>query len=220
MFDPRRNAAFERVLQLAEALPVSQPSNEAINWEGAVHERIQLQRRLTPREVLHLSEGYQEGSTLEELASQYDIHRLTVMAQLERSGIARRGKGPTEEQASLAVELYQQGNSNSRIGSLLGFSGETIRRRLVEAGSPFEAPMIGTPVPKAGRRPDRPSRDRVPLTRRSRLTIAETRQRRSRGSVMHALLRAIIADMGAGGIEIESRAEVLRHGIRQNNTGQ
>ena len=37
---------------------------------------------------------------------------------------------------------------------------------------------------------------------------------------MHALLRAIIADMGADGFEIESRAEVLWHGMGENNAVQ
>ena len=138
--NPAAAPAFERVLQLAQGQPVSQPTNEVIDWESAVHDRIQFQRRLTPLEILHLGEGYLAGSTVEELASLYNIHRSTVMAQLERSGIARRGKGPTEAQASLAVELYRQGKSTSAIGSLLGFSGEAIRRRLVESGVSIRGP--------------------------------------------------------------------------------
>jgi hypothetical protein len=56
------------------------------------------------------------------------------MALLDRFNVPRRGKAPTDAQVARAVQLYRDGESTAAIGSLLGFSGETIRQRLLNTG--------------------------------------------------------------------------------------
>jgi DNA-binding CsgD family transcriptional regulator len=52
-------------------------------------------RRLSPAEVDDVARLYQGGATVSDLADRYNIHRNTVTAHLERSGIPRRGGAPS-----------------------------------------------------------------------------------------------------------------------------
>jgi hypothetical protein len=138
--NPSGHPAFERLLQLAEGSPVDRPVNDALTWGSAMHIRSQRQRRLSASAILQLGGQYRAGSTIDELAEMHEIHRTTVAAILERSGIQRRGKGPTAKELAVAIELYQEGRSTSKIGSVLGFSAETIRQRLTKAGVQVRKP--------------------------------------------------------------------------------
>jgi hypothetical protein len=51
---------------------------------------LQTQRRLSAEQVDQLVAAYQAGKTVRELASQFDLHRTTVLAHLERQGVSRR----------------------------------------------------------------------------------------------------------------------------------
>jgi hypothetical protein len=62
------------------------------------------------------------------------------MALLERAGISRRGKGPSDSQVFEAIRLYNEGRSTAVIGESLGFSSDTIRKRLMEAGVEIRSP--------------------------------------------------------------------------------
>jgi DNA-binding CsgD family transcriptional regulator len=132
--NPSAHPAFERILQLAHGEPVSWPTNEAVNWEHAAHSRSQIQHRLSSAEAQDLNQQYLSGSSLNELAAQFSVHRTTVSAHLDRSGIIRRGKGPSRAQIQRALVLYEEGQSTAAIGKLLGFSAETIRLRLIQSG--------------------------------------------------------------------------------------
>ena len=138
--NPSASPAFERVLQLAQGFQVSEPQNSSVTWATAVRSRRQTQRRLTPAEVLGLNEGYLDGLTIEDLATRFHVHRTTVMAQLERSRIPRRGKGPPHSVVQEAIQLYLDGQSTAVIGELLGFSARTIRQRLAVAGVQIRGP--------------------------------------------------------------------------------
>ena len=102
--------------------------------------RHQVQHRLTKAEVELLARSYLEGSTLDELSGQFRVHRHTVMDLLEKAGISRRGKGPSAEEVVTAIELYEEGYATATIGLVLGFSGETIRQRLLAAGISIRGP--------------------------------------------------------------------------------
>jgi hypothetical protein len=131
--NPSIRPAFERLLQLSEGSSITQ-SVDAMTWGYAAHVRTQIQHRLSDPEIEQLARHYRDGSTIKELAAKFRIHRNTVMALLEKSGVSRRGKGPSGPEVALAIELYQQGHSTAAIGSTLGFSGETIRQRILVAG--------------------------------------------------------------------------------------
>jgi len=138
--NPSIHPAFERLLQLSEGLPVTQPVDTSVTWEYAARVRTQLQHRLSDSEIEQLAWLYGDGSTINELAGQFRIHRNTVMGLLEKSGVSRRGKGPSDSELALAIELYEQGHSTAAIGAILGFSGETIRQRLRTAGTQIRGP--------------------------------------------------------------------------------
>ena len=85
----------ERVLQLAQGFRVSQPVNDALAWESAIHSRRQVQRHQSSAEVRRLGQAFQDGSTIEELASRFRIHATTASSILKRAGIpTRRPQGP------------------------------------------------------------------------------------------------------------------------------
>jgi hypothetical protein len=90
-------------------------------------------------EVEVLARGYLEGSTISELAVRFRIHRNTIMELLEKSGVDRRGKRPSHEEVGMAV-VYEHGHSTSNIGSMIGFSGETIRQSLLTNGARIRGP--------------------------------------------------------------------------------
>ena len=48
---------------------------------------LQRQRRLRPAEVTRLAQDYAVGSTVNQLADSYGVHRTTVLAHLERQGV-------------------------------------------------------------------------------------------------------------------------------------
>jgi DNA-directed RNA polymerase specialized sigma24 family protein len=86
--------------------------------------------RLEQVEIGQLRQQYVGGSTIRELAETFRVHRSTVTALLERGSVARRRKGLSPNEAHLAAQLYEEGLSFATIGKRLGFSGDTVRRRL------------------------------------------------------------------------------------------
>jgi hypothetical protein len=132
--NPSISPAFDHLLNVVSDSPEISNANSPVSWDDSVRRRSQLQRRLQPDETARLCDEYRDGATASELAVRYQIHRTTALAILSRSGVDRRGKGPSDEQTALALELYEMGNSTASIGELLGFSGETIRHRILAAG--------------------------------------------------------------------------------------
>ena len=111
-----------------------------MTWDDAARQRTQVQRHLSPSEIDRLQHAYELGSTFNELARGFRIHKTTVAAVLERRGVSRRGKGPSDEVTALAIELYQEGHSTSTIASRFGFSAEKIRKHLLAAGITVRGP--------------------------------------------------------------------------------
>ena len=85
MFEtPRQTRPLSSILQLAEGQQLANPGNDEVTWDQAVRVRHQVQHRLTQPEVELLARCYLEGSTLNELAGHFRVHRRTVMELLER----------------------------------------------------------------------------------------------------------------------------------------
>ena len=141
--NPAVSPAFARLLRYVTDSAEISSAQSSVTWETSVRHRSQVQHRMTQSEAERLKQGYCDGSTVNDLAARFQLHRTTVMAQLERSGVPRRGKGPDEDQLNRAIELYERGQSTAKIGSLLGFSSETIRQRLLDAGVSLRRGHVG-----------------------------------------------------------------------------
>lgn len=61
--------------------------------ELAVRQLQQKQKHFTDEEIIILTEEYQNGKTLLELAKQYGCHRDTVSRMLKKHGVKVRGRG-------------------------------------------------------------------------------------------------------------------------------
>jgi hypothetical protein len=86
----------ERLRNLLEFVP-EEP--ESVNLPAPK----QIQHRLEPPEINRLQQAYESGVTLRDLARDFQIHRITAADLLERSRIARRGKGPSDSEVQEAM---------------------------------------------------------------------------------------------------------------------
>ena len=96
--------------------------------------RRQSQHRLSLGEARQLAAAYQGGTTINELADRYKIHRTTVMSILHRDAINTRYRLLSDRQLSQAIELYAQGLSLLNVSRQLGVNHGTVRRALLKAG--------------------------------------------------------------------------------------
>lgn len=102
---------------------------------GTVVRRIEhLQTFLTASEVDRLVDDYLGGTTVNELADRYGVHRATVSAHLTRRGAQRRRPGLGVEEAAEAVKLHLGGISMRAIARTMGVDRKAIRVVLVQAG--------------------------------------------------------------------------------------
>jgi len=90
--------------------------------------------RLDDAQTQQLIASYQAGSTIYQLADQFDIERRTVSAILRRHDVPMRRRGLTDDQIDDAEHLYQQGWSLARIGNHMNVTADTVRARLLERG--------------------------------------------------------------------------------------
>ncbi|MEC3978727.1 helix-turn-helix domain containing protein [Amycolatopsis sp. H20-H5] len=88
--------------------------------------------RLDDAQTQQLIASYQAGSTVYQLADQFDIERRTVSAILHRHEVPMRRRGLTDNQIDDAKRLYQQGWSLARIGNHMNVTADTVRARLLE----------------------------------------------------------------------------------------
>ena len=89
----------------------------------------QGQIRLAPADVDRLTEARQHGTTVNQLAELFGVHRTTVLAHLNRADVEPR-TGVVTRRLDAACELYQAGWSLARIGREFGVNAETVRRAL------------------------------------------------------------------------------------------
>jgi hypothetical protein len=88
--------------------------------------------RLDDAQTQQLIASYQAGSTVYQLANQFDIERRTVSAILHRHNVPMRRRGLTDDQIDDAERLYRQGWSLARIGNRMDVTADTVRARLLE----------------------------------------------------------------------------------------
>ena len=97
---------------------------------------MQVQKRLSGPQTDQLVQAYLAGSSVRQLAAEFEVNRHTVSAHLERHGVHRRGQKQrlTAEQVPAAIDLYGSGWSLVRVGEHFDVNAETIRRALRTAG--------------------------------------------------------------------------------------
>ena len=118
-----------RVSQRPETAPME-------DSRGTVVRRIEhLQTFLTAAEVDRLVDDYLDGTTVNELADRYGVHRATVSAHLTRRRVGRRRPGLGVEEAAEAVRLHLGGVSMRAIAQSMGVDRKAVRRALVEASA-------------------------------------------------------------------------------------
>jgi len=96
----------------------------------------QRQRRLTQSDVIQLAQEYTAGSTVNQLANKYSVHRTTVLAHLERQHVDRRRitRRLTDADVEDAARLYEAGNSLKATARRFEVDAETLRREFARAG--------------------------------------------------------------------------------------
>ena len=96
-----------------------------------------VQRRLASTEIEQLIHLYRRGASIDALAPRYEVHRTTVIHQLDRAGIARRRvvRKMTDESVALAAAGYEQGASLALVARELGVHQRTLARGFRRAGA-------------------------------------------------------------------------------------
>ena len=98
-----------------EHMPVARPAR-------------QVQRRLGQAEIAELVDDYRGGATVPMLASRFQIHRTTVLDQLERQGIERRPwvRKLSDTDVVEAARFYAEGESLDAVGVRFNVNARTI----------------------------------------------------------------------------------------------
>ena len=80
-------------------------------------------------------EGYEAGSSVYTLGSEFGIHRVTVAAILRRRGVPLRRAGLNSDQVEEAAHLYLELRwSLARIGEQMAVAARTVRSALLAHG--------------------------------------------------------------------------------------
>jgi hypothetical protein len=123
---------------------------------------------LKPAQVGALIAGYNAGKTMKEMASEFDINRLTVSAHLRRASVRPRRGGLDHEQAVEAARLYETGWSSGGLAERFGVSADNVLKVLRRSGVVIRPRRGGPSVngQSAERGADVPVRGRLPARRR------------------------------------------------------
>jgi uncharacterized protein (DUF433 family) len=93
----------------------------------------QHQRRLNPVEAVALVQDYRNGTTINDLAERYGIHRTTASGWIQRLAIPAHKRGLDPEDLPEAIEYYQAGWSLAKLGEHYSCNAETVRTALKRA---------------------------------------------------------------------------------------
>ena len=100
---------------------------------GDLEEKGQLsnpvQRRLSRGVVDKLAHLYEEGASMDALARRYGVHRTTIIAHLDRRGVARRrvARKMTDALVARASRRYAEGLSVADVASEFGVHRKNAR---------------------------------------------------------------------------------------------
>jgi lambda repressor-like predicted transcriptional regulator len=105
-----------------------------------------IQRRLSPTDTDDLIAAYRSGTTINELAHRYRIHRSTVTATLNRHHVERHHSQTewTSEILADAADLYASGLALAAVAARYGVDPQTVANRFRRAGIPVR-PRRGWP---------------------------------------------------------------------------
>lgn len=90
----------------------------------------QRQRRLSEAQAQLMSNKYQNGATVYQLAQEFGISRHTVSERLKKVGVRMRLQSPESELVNTMVEMYRSGLSLAEVGNRVGTSAGTVHRYL------------------------------------------------------------------------------------------
>ncbi len=76
--------------QLLEALLSLKPTRDENLLRERNARKVQRQRRLTKDEVEEVVKSYEDGSSMQQLAKIWSIHRTTISRHIRKSGVPRR----------------------------------------------------------------------------------------------------------------------------------
>jgi lambda repressor-like predicted transcriptional regulator len=138
----QRFAATRRDAESAESEPGTVPEGshpEPPEDKGRLSNPIQ--RRLSSTDTDDLIAGYRSGTTINELADRYGIHRSTVAASLDRHHVERHHSETawTSETLADAADLYAGGLSLAAVAARYGIDPETAANRFRRAEIPVRS---------------------------------------------------------------------------------
>ena len=128
--NPRPTSFMQVVGSVVKVLDEIQPRSRREPASGRRRRKVHL----TGAQMQELLASYAGGSTILELAAQFDIGRTTVSKHLKQHGVSVRLQGLGEEEIALAIELYRLGLSVARVAERVGCAPNTVRAELMAAG--------------------------------------------------------------------------------------
>ena len=97
---------------------------------------VRTVRRLSEDQIEDLVAGYCQGSSVNQLADRFGIHRTTVLGHLDRRKVPRRRNVTKLVGARLAeaIRLYESGLSLAAVGKEVDVNARTVATALHKAG--------------------------------------------------------------------------------------
>jgi len=88
---------------------------------------------LDPAEIDALAEAYIAGTSIKDLADQFEIDRSTILKHLKVLDIPRRHPALDPDQCDEVCRLYEGGLNSTEIGQIFDVSPDTVLRTLRRA---------------------------------------------------------------------------------------
>jgi transposase-like protein len=95
---------------------------------------------MDPGEIDDLAEAYKAGTSIKDLADEFEIDRSTLMKHLKGMDIPRRYPALDPAQSEEACRLYQSGLTSTEVGNLFRVSADTVLRTLRRSGVEVRRP--------------------------------------------------------------------------------
>jgi transposase-like protein len=96
--------------------------------------RQKHRRRWTSQDDAKITAAYEQGATLNDLATQHVVSRWAISTILARYGVTTRYRLIGPKELAQAVSLYESGMSSASIARDLGVAPNTVRTALQSAG--------------------------------------------------------------------------------------
>jgi predicted DNA-binding protein YlxM (UPF0122 family) len=103
----------------------------------------QKQHRLTQSELRALLASYEAGTAIARIATDFAVHRTTVLDIVRRAGLKRRYRR-IDDALENAQALYESGLSLKQVGEHFGVSPDAVRDCFIRNGLPIR-PRPGWP---------------------------------------------------------------------------